>query len=127
MEENRTRIVAPRQPIEPVKAPRLRADDELVGPLTLSLLKPGQFNALHSQYLNPKIAPGAATLAVAVKDGKGRVLAPRVFAMAPSSFMPDEVYLLSDSVVAPTDYPRLSKLTTAFSNNPVSTKYRGCS
>lgn len=46
--EARTRIVAPRQPIEPVKAPRLREGDELVGPLTLSLLKPGQFNALRS-------------------------------------------------------------------------------
>ncbi|GHD98548.1 hypothetical protein GCM10010339_06160 [Streptomyces alanosinicus] len=145
----RTRIVAPRQPIEPVKAPRLRAGDELVGPLTLALLKPGQFNALRSRYLNPRIAPGAANLAVAVKDGKGKILG--VFAMAPSSYTPDEAYLLSDFAVAPTDYPRLSKLivlaatsseaqllcqrafsrriravsTTAFSNNPVSMKYRG--
>ncbi|MFF4756686.1 GNAT-like putative antirestriction protein [Streptomyces sp. NPDC002514] len=144
-----TRIVAPRQPIEPVKAPRLRAGDVLVGPLKLALLKSGQFNALRSRYLNPRIAPGAADLAVAVKDGKDRVLG--VFAMAPSSYTPDEAYLLSDFAVAPTDYPRLSKLivlaatsteaqllcqraysrriravsTTAFSNNPVSMKYRG--
>ncbi|GAA2351117.1 hypothetical protein SVIO_040200 [Streptomyces violaceusniger] len=74
-----------------------------------------------------------------------------MFAMAPSSYTPDEAYLLSDFAVAPTDYPRLSKLivlaatsteaqllcqrafsrriravsTTAFSNNPVSMKYRG--
>ncbi|MFE2179082.1 hypothetical protein [Streptomyces sp. NPDC059455] len=144
-----TRIVAPRQPIEPVKAPRLREGDELVGPITLSLLKPGQFNALRSRYLNPRIAPGAANLAVAVRDGGGRLLG--VFAMAPSTFTPDEAYVLSDFAVAPTDYPRLSKLivlaatsaeaqllcqrafsrrirrvaTTAFSNNPVSMKYRG--
>ncbi|MGP8301968.1 putative antirestriction adenine methyltransferase [Streptomyces inhibens] len=144
-----TRIVAPRQPIEPVKAPRLRRGEELVGPLKLALLKPGQFNALRSRYLNPRIAPGAANLAVAVKDGNGKILG--VFAMAPSSFTPDEAYLLSDFAVAPTDYPRLSKLivlaatssetrllcqrafsrriravsTTAFSNNPVSMKYRG--
>jgi hypothetical protein len=144
-----TRIVAPRQPIEPVKVPRLRGGDELVAPLSLSLLKPGQFNALRSRYLNPRIAPGAANLAVAVKDGGGRILG--VFAMAPSSYTPDEAYLLSDFAVAPTDYPRLSKLivlaatsseaqllcqrafsrrvravsTTAFSNNPVSMKYRG--
>ncbi|MBI0379165.1 hypothetical protein JBE27_23515 [Streptomyces albiflaviniger] len=144
-----TRIVAPRQPIEPVKAPRLRLGEELVGPLKLGLLKPGQFNALRSRYLNPRIAPGAANLAVAVKDGSGRILG--VFAMAPSSYTPDEAYLLSDFAVAPTDYPRLSKLivlaatsteaqllcqrafsrriravsTTAFSNNPVSMKYRG--
>ncbi|MFB7493785.1 hypothetical protein ACFC09_03610 [Streptomyces sp. NPDC056161] len=144
-----TRIVAPRQPIEPVKAPRLRAGEELVGPLKLALLKQGQFNALRSQYLNPRIAPGAANLAVAVRDGTGKILG--VFAMAPSSYTPDEAYLLSDFAVAPTDYPRLSKLivlaamsteaqllcqrafsrriravsTTAFSNNPVSMKYRG--
>ncbi|MFE0190697.1 hypothetical protein [Streptomyces sp. NPDC058989] len=144
-----TRIVSPRQPIEPVKAPRLRRGEELTGPLSLALLKPGQFNALRSRYLNPRIAPGAANLAVAVKDGSGRVLG--VFAMAPSTFVPDEAYVLSDFAVAPTDYPRLSKLivlaatsaeaqrlcqrafsrrirkvaTTAFSNNPVSMKYRG--
>ncbi|MBM9505279.1 hypothetical protein ITX44_12125 [Streptomyces sp. KK5PA1] len=144
-----TRIVAPRQPIEPVTAPRLGRGEELNGPLSLALLKPGQFNALRSRYLNPRIAPGAANLAVAVKDGAGRVLG--VFAMAPSSYTPDEAYLLSDFAVAPTDYRRLSKLivlaatssearllcqrafsrriravaTTAFSNNPVSMKYRG--
>ncbi|MER6086809.1 putative antirestriction adenine methyltransferase [Streptomyces bluensis] len=144
-----TRIVAPRQAIEPVTAPRLRGGEELEGPLSLALLKPGQFNALRSRYLNPRIAPGAANLAVAVKDGGGRVLG--VFAMAPGNYKPDEAYLLSDFAVAPTDYPRLSKLivlaatsaeaqllcqrafsrrmrtvlTTAFSNNPVSMKYRG--
>ncbi len=144
-----TRIVAPRQPIEPVKVPRLRRGEELTGPLSLSLLKPGQFNALRSRYLNPRISPGSANLAVAVKDGAGRILG--VFAMAPSTYTPDEAYLLSDFAVAPTDYPRLSKLivlaasssetqllcqrafsrriravsTTAFSNNPVSMKYRG--
>ncbi|MEU7642557.1 hypothetical protein AB0C11_42290 [Streptomyces sp. NPDC039016] len=144
-----TRIVAPRQPIEPVKAPRLRRGEELAGPLSLALLKSGQFNALRSRYLNPRIAPGAANLAVALKDGTGRILG--VFAMSPSSYTPDEAYLLSDFAVAPTDYPRLSKLivlaatsseaqllcqrafsrriravsTTAFSNNAVSMKYRG--
>ncbi|MER8001640.1 hypothetical protein [Streptomyces sp. NPDC095613] len=143
------RIVAPRQLIEPVTAPRLRRGEKLTGPLRLSLLKPGQFNALRSRYLNPRIAPGKAKLAVAVKDGLGRVLG--VFAMAPSSYSLDEVYVLSDFAVAPTDYPRLSKLivlaatsaearllcqrafsrrfrtvgTTAFSDKPVSMKYRG--
>ncbi|WP_407286468.1 hypothetical protein [Streptomyces sp. BP-8] len=144
-----TRIVAPRQPIEPVKAPRLRRGEEIAGPLKLALLKPGEFNALRSRYLNPRIAPGAANLAIALKDGNGKVLG--VFAMSPSSYTPDEAYLLSDFAVTPTDYPRLSKLivlaatssetrllcqrafsrriravsTTAFSNNPVSMKYRG--
>ncbi|MFF7586722.1 hypothetical protein ACFZCK_04415 [Kitasatospora purpeofusca] len=143
-----TRIVAPRQAIDPVTVPRLRRGEQINAPLTLSLLKPGQFNALRSRYLNPRIAPGAANLAVAVKAA-GRIIG--VFAMSPSTYTPDEVYLLSDFAVAPTDYPRLSKLivlaatsaeaqllcqrafsrrvravsTTAFSNNPVSMKYRG--
>ncbi|MDO0916981.1 hypothetical protein QQM39_41140 [Streptomyces sp. DT2A-34] len=141
--------MAPRQPIEPVKAPRLREGDELVGPLTLSLLKPGQFNARRARYLDPRIAPGAANLAIAVRDGGGRLLG--VFALAPRTYTPDEAYVLSDFAVTPADYPRLSKLivlaatpsealllcqgafsrrirrvaTTAFSNNPVSMKYRG--
>ncbi|MFB8182233.1 hypothetical protein ACFC8N_40780 [Streptomyces sp. NPDC055966] len=97
-----TRIVAPRQPVDPVKAPRLQTGEELTGPLKLALLKPGQFNALRSQYVNPRIAPGAANLAVAVKDGTGKILG--VFAMAPSSYTPDEAYLLSDFAVAPTDH-----------------------
>lgn len=143
-----TRIVAPRQPIDPVTVPRLRKGEPIQGPLTLAILKPGQFNALRSRYLNPRIAPGAANLAVAVKAA-GRIIG--VFAMSPSTYTPDEVYLLSDFAVAPTNYPRLSKLivlaatsaeaqllcqrafsrrvravsTTAFSNNPVSMKYRG--
>ncbi|TQE30932.1 hypothetical protein Sipo8835_22920 [Streptomyces ipomoeae] len=144
----RTRIVSPRQPIEPVTALRLRQGEEIEGPLTLALLKPGQFNALRSRYLNPRIAPGAANLAVAVKAA-GKVIG--VFAMSPSNYTPDEAYLLSDFAVGPTDYARLSKLvvlaatsaeaqllcqrafskriravaTTAFTNNPVSMKYRG--
>ncbi|KOX33004.1 MULTISPECIES: hypothetical protein [unclassified Streptomyces] len=144
----RTRIVAPRQPIQPVAAPRLRQGEEITGPLTLSPLTAAQFNALRSRYLNPKIAPGSAHLSVAVRAG-GRIVG--VFAMSPSSYTPDEAYLLSDFAVAPTDYPRLSKLivlaatsteaqllcqrafskriravaTTAFTQKPVSMKYRG--
>jgi hypothetical protein len=144
----RTRIVSPRQTIEPVAAPRLRPGDAISGPLSLAVLKAGQFNALRSRYLNPRIAPGAAALAVAVRAG-GRIVG--VFAMSPSTFTPDEVYLLSDFAVGPTDYPRLSKLivlaatsaeaqllaqrafskriralaTTAFTDRPVSMKYRG--
>lgn len=88
-------------PLEPVKAPRLWAGYELVGPLKLALLKPGQFNALRSRYLNPHIARGAANLVVAVRDGTRKILG--VFAMAPSGYTPDEAYLQSDFAVAPTD------------------------
>lgn len=144
-----TRIISPRQPIEPVRAPRLRVGEEVVGPLKLAPLTFGQFNALRSRYLNPRITPGRAKLAVAVKDGTGKILG--VFAMDLANYNPDEAYLLSDFAVAPTDYRRLSKLivlaatsketqllcqrafsrrirgvaTTAFSDNPVSMKYRG--
>lgn len=144
----RTRIVAPRQTLQPVTAPRLAQGQEISGPLTLAPLSAGQFNALRSRYLSPRIAPGAAAVAVAVKAG-GKVIG--VFAMSPSNYTPDEAYMLSDFAVAPTDYPRLSKLiilaatsseaqllcqrafsrrvralaTTAFTDRPVSMKYRG--
>lgn len=128
---------------------RRRTGGEVAGLLKLAPLTLGQFNALRSRYLNPRITPGRAKLAIAVKDGTGKILG--VFAMDLASYAPDEAYLLSDFAVAPTDYPRLSKLivlaatsretqllcqrafsrrirgvaTTAFSDNPVSMKYRG--
>jgi hypothetical protein len=143
----RSRIVAPRQTIQPVTTPRLGAGD-LTGELTLSLLPVGQFNALRSQYLNPHIAPGAAQLAVAVRDA-GRIIG--VFAIGRPKYDPHTTYLLSDFPVAPTRYKHLAKLvllaatsreaqlliqrsqsrrftgieTTAFSQHPVSMKYRG--
>jgi hypothetical protein len=143
-----TRIALPRQDIEPVKVARLAPGEEIGRRLALAPLTSGQFNALRSQYLNPKIAPAGATWAYAVLvDGK--IIG--AFAFQRSTYFPDEAYLLSDFAVAPSDYPRLSKLvllaatssearlimqramsrrldgvsTTAFSRNQMSMKYRG--
>ena len=143
-----TRIVAPRQPLQPVTAPRLAAGDTIGDRPTLHPLTPGQFNALRSQYLNAHIPPGAALLPVAVAvDG----LIVGVFALDRSTFDRHSAYLLSDFPVAPTSYRHLGKLviaaamsreaqlllqrststrcrqvaTTAFSQHPQSMKYRG--
>jgi hypothetical protein len=143
-----TRLVAPRQPVQPVTAPRLSPGDLVGEHPTLHPLTPGQFNALRSQYLNPHIPPGAALLPVAVAvDG----LIVGVFALDRSTFDRHSAYLLSDFPVAPTSYRHLGKLviiaamsqeaqlllqrststrarhiaTTAFSQHPQSMKYRG--
>ncbi len=143
-----SRLVAPNQKIEPVRTPRIRPGDTLTGELSLAKLTVGQFNALRSKYLNSHIAPGSAAVAFALLDA-GRVVG--VFAVSPPKYEPGCAYLLSDFPVAPVDYKHLAKLvvlaatskeattlfesalsmrlrhlnTTAFSNNPVSMKYRG--
>ncbi|GGU50394.1 putative antirestriction adenine methyltransferase [Streptomyces lavendofoliae] len=143
----RSRIVAPRQSLQPVSAPRL-SNGVLTGDLSLAILTSPQFNALRSQYLNPNIPPGQALLAVAVRDA-GRIIG--VFAFNRPKFDPHTAYLITDFPVAPTRYRRLAKLillaatsreaqllmqrslscritalaTTAFTQRPVSMKYRG--
>lgn len=143
-----TRVVRPRQSIEPVTQRRLGHGDELGDRMVLAPLTAGQFAALRSQYLDPKIAPAMPLFAVAVLVD-GAVIG--CFGYMASEWRRDQAYLLSDFAVGPTDYPRLSKLvamaavsseaqllceralsrrirslsTTAFSDRPVSMKYRG--
>lgn len=146
------RISRPRQQLEPVYAPRLRAGETIEGPLTLAPLTPGQFGALRSQYLDRKIVPSANAAAVAYAVCcAGKIVG--VFAFRPQvkMFDTDGVYLMADFAVPHTDYRRLSKLvlaaamshearqliegtmnrrvthveTTAFTDRPVSMKYRG--
>ena len=112
-----------------------------------------QFQTLRSEYMNPFIRPGSASLAIGVMVD-GLLAGVFAFSTAPSPGAmadPSRIYMLSDFPVAPTDYPRLSKLvlyaalsresqllaeraarrrirhvyTTAFSNRPASMKYRG--
>lgn len=144
----RTRIVRPKEDMVPVLNPRMRKGDEIGDTIKLAPLKLQQFNTLRAQYLNPKIRGAAPSCAFAVLS-EGRVLG--AFAYSPGKFTPDEMYLMSDFAVSGTDYPRLSKLivlaalsketkhllqnsaskrinvmaTTAFTQNPVSMKYRG--
>ncbi len=147
------RVVVPVQKTEPVLTPRLMPGEPIGDDIRLAALTAGQFNALRSQYLNALISPAGAQLALAVLVDEKIV---GVFALTSSNSMagfpdPSYVYMMTDFAVAPTDYPRLSKLvlmavlskeaqrlaersvnkrvravyTTAFSNNAVSMKYRG--
>lgn len=144
----KARIVTPRQKVEPVSNRRLVPGMQIGTRLGLAYLTPGQFNALRAQYLNPRIAPGGSLAAIAVLCDGYLIGA---FGVEPHHYIPDWAYLQSDFAVAPTDYKRLSRLvllaatskeaqrlaqraltrrithvtTTAFTDKPVSMKYRG--
>lgn len=143
----KTRIVKPRTVLEPVKVPRLGKGDRIGETLKLAPLTLPQFNMLRAQYLNPKIRTAAPSASFAVLS-EGRIIG--AIAVLPGKFDPDEIYLMSDFAVAASDYPKLSKLvvmaacskelqhlmqnamsrpirkvaTTAFTQKPVSMKYR---
>lgn len=144
------RVVAPGRAIAPAALRRLSPGDSADGELRIAPLHADTFNALRATYLNPAIKPAAPALAVGVYLGELLVGA-FAFGSQKSYSDADTVYLLSDFAVAPTDYPRLSKLvlmaalsresqilaermvrhrvrrvmTTAFTQNPISMKYRG--
>lgn len=124
-------------------------------PIRLITLSIGQYQALRAQYLNPSIEVASASdtsgIGVQVDDQLVGVFAYHVLLRAIHGMFPDTMYLMSDFAVAPTDYTRLAKLvlyaarsregqliaermtrrrmrhlfTTAFSQHPVSMKYRG--
>lgn len=151
-----TRIVSPKQELALIGVPRLGPGEELGANLTIVQMTHAQFATLRSKYMNENIAPGSASVTCGVLvDG---VLV-GVFAFSTSPTLSNwdtylegpTTYLLSDFPVAPTDYPRLSKLivyaalskeakhlverysnrrtrslaTTARTEKPVSMKYRG--
>ena len=147
------RVVQPFQKTAEVKCDRLMPGQQIGKSLTLGVLEYDQFQALRSEYMNPFIRPGQASMAMGVLVD-GFLVGAFAFSTAPNpgqSALPSAMYLLSDFSVEPTDYPRLSKLvlyaalsreskliaervsgrrirnlyTTAFSNNPSSMKYRG--
>lgn len=150
-----TRIVAPHQQTDPVLATRLATGQDIGDRMAINPIGRDQFQALRSQYMNEGIRPGRATSSYAVTvDGyligcfalsdaprKRQVLGDAV----------SKIYLMSDFPVRPTSYKNLAKLilyaalskeskllqerttkrrirfmeTTAYSNNPISMKYRG--
>jgi len=147
-----TRVVSPHQATEAVSVQRLIEGQEIGDKLWIAPLSYGQFAALRSQYMNEHIKPGMPTQAFAVLvDDKliGCYALLKGYRTPHSSA--DSIYLLSDFPVAPTDYARLAKLvlyaalskeanllaervsrsriryvvTTAFTDNYVSMKYRG--
>jgi hypothetical protein len=135
---------------------RLGDKEEIGKKLKVVKLDYDVFCSMRSMYMNASIKPGAPTLCFGVMVDDKMV---GCFAMSTAGLEPREssgvpspkCYLLSDFPVAPSIYPRLSKLvlyaalsaeikvvyehstnkrvrgilTTAFSDNPISMKYRG--
>ncbi|QKY79941.1 hypothetical protein PQD13_gp29 [Gordonia phage Clawz] len=145
-----SRIVVPRTKTEAIPMPKITRTDEIRADSHIALhpLTQGQFAGIRSQFLSKGIKPGSPLLACAVSID-GRVIG--AFAFLPPKFDPDDVYLMSDFPVSWSQYKHLAKLivvaamsdetrqllqrqlsslvskvsTTAFTNNPVSMKYRG--
>lgn len=146
-----TRIVQPRQQVEFISTPKIGFNDDVTGPLGLSILSGGQFQAIRSQFMSKTIKPGQPLLTVGVTAGDKLIGAFAYAAQRAISGPKDVVYLLSDFPVSWSKYKNLAKLivmaamskeaqtliqrtlsrkitgveTTAFSNRPVSMKYRG--
>lgn len=131
--------------------PWRRLAGPVVGPLRLVRLTAGQLNTLRSEYLAPGIAPAAAQVQLGIVTSTDDLIGALAF-NSPQMLNGDhDVYMMSDFAVAPTQYPRLSKLVTAvaltkevqtvleqflntrvrrlgthaFTTRPVSMKYRG--
>lgn len=147
---NSTRIVRPHQDVEPIRMPKIDRTTEITRDSVMKIhpLTGGQFAMIRSQFMAKSIKPGSPLVACGVSiDGK----IVGAFAFLPPKFDPDEIYLMSDFPVSWSQYKHLAKLivvaamsaearflaqrslssivtgiaTTAFSNNPVSMKYRG--
>lgn len=143
-----TRIVMPKQKPQFIDVPKLGFEEDIQGPLKLHYMTGGQFTSERSQFMSKNIIPGQPVLAVGVSAG-GKFIG--CFAFANQKHSHTDVYMLSDFPVSWTKYKDLAKLivmaamteeslrlvqrtfsrnvetisTTAFSNNPVSMKYRG--
>ena len=145
------RLVIPQQKVEPVPVARLGLGDLIprTAQLRLAQLTTGQLNTLRAEYLGPHIAPATPSWAFAVLVDQLLIGA---LAFSPSKWGSiDDIYMMTDLAVGPTDYARISKLvlyaalsvearealqsargaiclqvsTTAFTDRPVSMKYRG--
>lgn len=146
------RLVMPSQKIDHVKIPRLYSGMEIGNNISIKRLSMGQFSTLRSEYMNANIVPGSPnTMFGVIVDGMLVGCFAYMRGDKPINIETPYMYLLSDFPVSKTDYPRLSKLivycalskemkdfceqqfgtrmrsilTTAFSKNPVSMKYRG--
>jgi hypothetical protein len=141
-------LTQPRQSLEPFPYPRLHG--ELTEPLRLVIISQAQLNTLRSQYLSVGIAPASAYVSMALMSGN-HLIGCLSFKRAELDQELNEAYMMSDFVIRPSIYPKLSKLvvmaalsteakavlettfnrqlaainTTAFTDKPVSMKYRG--
>ena len=132
----------------PFLTERLGINDEVTWPITFAPIKQDQMNTLRSMYLSKNIIPASADVNVAVYSS-GRVIG--AIGISRSTFKVGDVYMMSDFPVTSERYKRLAKLilvvllskefktfiqgkmvrkidtiaTTAFTDKPVSMKYRG--
>jgi len=148
-----SRVVTAKQEIDPVLLPRLGPGDEIGNSIHLVVLSRPQFHYLRSQYMNINIRPGEELLGIGVVVDDRLVGAYAFSGLRNIGKFADarRIYLLSDFPVFPSDYPRLAKLvlyaalskeskllaervmrhrirfvlTTAYTDNYVSMKYRG--
>jgi hypothetical protein len=114
-----TRIAMPRQQVAPILAPYLGRDEPVGEKLTIAPLKPAQFAALRSKYLDASIAVASASAVnsfAVLCDGKviGAFALTTHRSMAPSpaemQLPQPAAYLMSDFPVAPTCEKHLAKL-----------------
>ena len=146
-----TRIVRPAQKLEFLNVPKIGFNEDLEGPLKLVVLTGGQFQALRSQFMSKTILPGQPLMGVGVMAGSKLIGSFAFGSQTQVGVAKDNIYLLSDFPVSWSKYRHLAKLivmaamskesqalaqrstsrrintieTTAFSNRPVSMKYRG--
>ncbi|USK72667.1 putative antirestriction adenine methyltransferase [Peribacillus asahii] len=144
------RITMPHQKTEVLKVKRANENTEFNENSHISLRKitQAQMNTLRSLYLNPGIAPASAAVNFAVLVD-GHLIG--AMGLSKSQYSVGEGYVMSDFVIRPVKYKRLSKLvlacvlskevkllleqalngrvkalsTTAFTDKPISMKYRG--
>ncbi len=141
-------LTQPRQNVADVPFPRL-SDPPVEGPVSIVTLSQEQLNTLRSEYLSPTIVPARIMWAYGVLLG-GRLAGAFAFGSPAGPIGFCDVYMTSDFAVQ-SSVPRLSKLvlacilssevrdileqkmaqkvrsigTTAFTDKPVSMKYRG--
>lgn len=154
----RPRLVKPHQDTAPLLYPKLGPGDRLGDSMAIVVISSQQLNETRALYMNEDIKPADPALSFAVLVDGVLIGCFALAGFAPGSHFDSKIpfpgptsYMLSDFPVAPSDYPRLSKLvvvaalsveaqwhmsrvnsrrirgleTTAFTNNAVSMKYRG--
>lgn len=112
---DKTIIVLPRQVTQPLMIERLGLNEDIGENMKIVKLKPEQFHALRSQYMNAHINPGQETASFAVVVGN-KLIGVYAFSTAPSFADMNKyidtpnIYLLSDFPIAQSKYKRLAKL-----------------
>jgi hypothetical protein len=148
------RYMRPNMIAKPLNVPRIQAGDELTGDLSIHAVDAGQFTSLRLQYLDRRINPSIGRLFFFVTCLGGKVFGAFALRQDDRgvAFFDDKpaIYLMQDFTTG-SGHPKLAKLnvmavlsnegrllaqrtvshrlhsvfTTAWSDHPVSMKYRG--